>query len=153
MIKDIYDDQLIGSNVSRLREEAGMTMEMLAAKMRDKGSKWTNVTVSKIEKGERTLKYPEAMRVLECLDKDPINDSSQLIATSPDVTIRAAMRRVDDKNSVLESDISALQKSIEKLRQTVGEERDARQKTIDEAQRLINKTQEQIRSIRGAVID
>ena len=42
-------------------------MEMLAAKMRDLGHKWTKITVHNIETGDRQLRMKEAVDLAECV--------------------------------------------------------------------------------------
>ena len=51
-------EKRIGGNIKRLREDAGLTQEMLAAKMQVEGCDITRSAVAKIEVGQRHL-YPD----------------------------------------------------------------------------------------------
>lgn len=59
-------DEQIGKNLARLRGD--MTQKDLAAAMRARGFKWSQATVWSIEKGERPLRYSEAVQVTDLLD-------------------------------------------------------------------------------------
>ena len=78
MDKPLSEDAIIGLNVARLRESSGLSMDMLAAKMRDEGNKWSRSTVFKIEHGERSLKYSESVDLFSCLGLDPTVDLFEL---------------------------------------------------------------------------
>lgn len=54
----------IGRNVRRLREQAGMTQELLAAKLQLNGCDLTRSAVAKIEVGQRHL-YPDEIRLIK----------------------------------------------------------------------------------------
>lgn len=68
------DDVRIGKNVRRLREARGLSQAALAERMRQAGWKWSQPTVAAIEKGERSLKFAEAMNLfsLPVLDVDDV---------------------------------------------------------------------------------
>lgn len=51
-------EKRIGGNIKRLREDAGLTQEMLAAKMQLEGCDITRSAIAKIEVGQRHL-YPD----------------------------------------------------------------------------------------------
>lgn len=51
-------EKRIGGNIKRLREDAGLTQEMLAAKMQVEGCDITRSAIAKIEVGQRHL-YPD----------------------------------------------------------------------------------------------
>lgn len=63
-------NERIGLNLEQMREYADMTMEELANAMRERGHKWTKVTVFNIEHGERQLKLLEAFDVVAALGLD-----------------------------------------------------------------------------------
>ena len=54
----------IGRNVRRLREQAGMTQELLAAKLQLNGCDLTRSAIAKIEVGQRHL-YPDEIRLIK----------------------------------------------------------------------------------------
>lgn len=54
----------IGRNLRRLREQAGMTQDMLAAKLQLNGCDITRSAVAKIEVGQRHL-YPDEIRLIK----------------------------------------------------------------------------------------
>ena len=54
----------LGRNVRRLREQAGMTQELLAAKLQLNGCDLTRSAVAKIEVGQRHL-YPDEIRLIK----------------------------------------------------------------------------------------
>lgn len=70
-------DKTIGSNLERLRGD--MSMDMLAAKMRDRGYSWTKTTVFNIEHGKRPIRLVEAADVLECLKVEPASSVFELL--------------------------------------------------------------------------
>lgn len=54
-------------------------MDMLAAKMRDKGYSWTKTTVFNIEHGKRPIRLAEAADVLVCLKVSPATNVFELL--------------------------------------------------------------------------
>ncbi len=54
----------IGNNVKVLREKAGLTQEMLAAKLQVNGCDLTRSSVAKIEVGQRHL-YPDEILLIK----------------------------------------------------------------------------------------
>lgn len=56
----------IGRNVRRLREQAGMTQDTLAAKLQLNGCDITRSAVAKIEVGQRHL-YPDEIRLIKLI--------------------------------------------------------------------------------------
>ncbi|MBQ8579006.1 MAG: helix-turn-helix transcriptional regulator [Clostridia bacterium] len=57
----------IGQNIRRLREGAGMTQELLAARLQLSGCDITRSAVAKIEVGQRHLYPDEIMLIKEIL--------------------------------------------------------------------------------------
>ena len=57
-------EKRIGGNVRRLRERAGLTQEMLAAKLQLEGCDVTRSALAKIEVGQRHL-YPDEIRLIK----------------------------------------------------------------------------------------
>ncbi|WP_344819395.1 helix-turn-helix transcriptional regulator [Microbacterium soli] len=58
-------EELIGANIRRLREASGLSQAALAKLMNERGwTKWSQPTVAAIEKGERSLKFAEAMTLV-----------------------------------------------------------------------------------------
>lgn len=82
------DDKMIGRNVRNLR--GNMTMEMLAAKMRDLGHKWTKITVHNIETGDRQLRMKEAVDLAECVGADAVSVVSNLVISQNAVAMNRA---------------------------------------------------------------
>lgn len=68
------DDVRIGKNVRLLREARGLSQAALAERMRNAGWKWSQPTVAAIEKGERSLKFAEAINLfsMPVLDVDDL---------------------------------------------------------------------------------
>lgn len=62
---DKSSDSIIGNNLTGLR--GSMSMDLLAAKMRELGHNWTKTTVFNVEHGKRQLRLGEAADVLSCL--------------------------------------------------------------------------------------
>lgn len=60
-------DHDIGRNVARLR--AGLSQQSLADKMRERGWKWSQATVWAVEKGDRPLRFAEAVDLARVLGK------------------------------------------------------------------------------------
>lgn len=86
------DDYQIGRNLKRLRGD--VSREMLAAKMVERGFRWSRATVFNIEDGKRSLKLKEASAVLECLDLNPTSDLSKLLDTQDEVDLAIDADRV-----------------------------------------------------------
>ncbi|MBR6763799.1 MAG: helix-turn-helix transcriptional regulator [Clostridia bacterium] len=57
-------EKRIGQNIRILREQAGMTQEMLAARLQVKGCDITRSALAKIEVGQRHL-YPDEIILLK----------------------------------------------------------------------------------------
>ena len=55
VIMNIAIERIIGRNLRRLREEAGLTQELLAAKLQINGCDITRSAVAKIEVGQRHI--------------------------------------------------------------------------------------------------
>lgn len=91
-------DILIGKNLAKLR--GSMSMDMLAARMRDIGYRWNKATVYKVEHGERSLKLQEAVDVLNCLGMDSSEDLSKLVASDTDAR---AVKRITALRNLVES--------------------------------------------------
>ena len=54
----------IGHNIRRLREQAGITQEMLAARLQLNGCDITRSAIAKIEVGQQHL-YPDEIRLIK----------------------------------------------------------------------------------------
>lgn len=59
-IREPQTEEQIGADVATARERAGMSQKELAAAIAERGFKWSQATVSQIEKGERPLRLSEA---------------------------------------------------------------------------------------------
>ena len=66
---ELTPDQRIGRNIQALRGD--MTQSDLAAGMRERGWKWTQPTVTSVEKGDRPLRLAEAVSLSEILEVGP----------------------------------------------------------------------------------
>ena len=64
MTMNIAIEKQIGKNIKRLRENAGMTQELLSAKMQLQGCDITRSAVAKIEVGQRHL-YPDEIILIK----------------------------------------------------------------------------------------
>ncbi len=60
-------EKKIGKNIRALREQAGMTQEMLAAKLQLRGCDITRSAVAKIEVGQRHLYVDEIILIKDIL--------------------------------------------------------------------------------------
>lgn len=70
-------------------------MDILAAKMRLHGHRWSPATVAKVEGGTRQLRLNEAADLLECCGYG-IEYMPQLVQTEADATITYKMRGAED---------------------------------------------------------
>ena len=61
---NIEIEKKIGSNIRNLREKAGLTQEMLSAKLQVNGCDITRSAVAKIEVGQRHL-YPDEVFLIK----------------------------------------------------------------------------------------
>ena len=61
---NIEIEKKIGNNIHTLREKAGLTQEMLSAKLQINGCDITRSAVAKIEVGQRHL-YPDEIIILK----------------------------------------------------------------------------------------
>lgn len=57
-------EKQIGQNIKLLREKAGLTQELLAAKLQVRGCDITRSSVAKIEAGQRHL-YPDEILLIK----------------------------------------------------------------------------------------
>ncbi len=64
IIINSHIEKLIGNNIKLLREKAGMTQEMLAAKLQVSGCDITRSSIAKIEVGQRHL-YPDEILLIK----------------------------------------------------------------------------------------
>ena len=64
-IMNVYVEKQIGKNIRRIRERAGMTQEILAAKLQLRGCDITRSAVAKIEVGQRHLYVDELILLKE----------------------------------------------------------------------------------------
>lgn len=60
-------DEQIGTDVTAARERSEMSQRDLAAAMTERGFKWSQATVSQIEKGTRPLRHNEAQHLAELI--------------------------------------------------------------------------------------
>ncbi|MBQ7974166.1 MAG: helix-turn-helix transcriptional regulator [Clostridia bacterium] len=58
----------IGKNIKRLREKAGITQELLSAKLQLRGCDLTRSSIAKIEVGQRHLYPDEIILIKEILN-------------------------------------------------------------------------------------
>lgn len=63
-----FIEKRIGQNIRALREKAGMTQEVLSAKLQLQGCDITRSAVAKIEVGQRHLYPDEIILIKEILD-------------------------------------------------------------------------------------
>lgn len=61
---NIETEKIVGSNIRKLREKAGMTQDMLSAKLQISGCDITRSAVAKIEVGQRHL-YPDEIILIK----------------------------------------------------------------------------------------
>lgn len=85
-------DREIGSNVQRERERLGVSQQVLADVMRERGWKWSQATVWAVEKGDRPMRLAEALDLAQVLDVD-VRNFGQSAANS---AISASSRRVSE---------------------------------------------------------
>lgn len=64
------DDTHIGQNIARLRKRSGLSQAALAKNMASEGVRWSQVTVSEVEKGGRRLALTEAAALCRTLSPD-----------------------------------------------------------------------------------
>ena len=57
-------EKQVGQNIKRLREQSGLTQEMLSAKMQLEGCDITRSSVAKIEVGQRHLYCDEIILII-----------------------------------------------------------------------------------------
>ena len=65
---DITVERRIGANIRSLREKAGLTQELLAAKLQVNGCDITRSAIAKIEVGQRHLYADELILIKEILE-------------------------------------------------------------------------------------
>ncbi len=66
-------EKRVGKNIRNLREKAGMTQDMLAAKLQIAGCDITRSAVAKIEVGQRHL-YPDELILIRKILKVSFDD-------------------------------------------------------------------------------
>ena len=105
-------DETIGNNLTSLR--GSMSMELLAAKMRDLGNSWTKTTVFNIEHGKRQLRLSEAADVLSCLGFSPF-EMWRYVIDSDDKMLVEALDAVNDLSDEFSDTVSQLNSERMKL--------------------------------------
>ncbi len=70
-------ERKVGQNIRRLRENAGLTQELLSAKLQLEGCDITRSAVAKIEVGQRHL-YPDEIILLKKILKVDYEDIFRL---------------------------------------------------------------------------
>src|SRR5437773_7116396 len=61
-------NKAIGAQIKTLREQAELTQDALALKLRELGLGWTGVTLTKVELGTRSVKFSEIAPLVHALD-------------------------------------------------------------------------------------
>ena len=61
-------EKQVGQNIKRLREQSGLTQDMLSARMQLEGCDITRSSVAKIEVGQRHLYCDEIILIKKILD-------------------------------------------------------------------------------------
>ena len=74
---NIETEKKIGNNIRKLRERAGLTQEMLAAKLQVNGCDITRSAVAKIEAGQRHV-YPDEIILIKQILKAEYNEIFEL---------------------------------------------------------------------------
>ncbi|KFI68262.1 XRE-type transcriptional regulator [Bifidobacterium magnum] len=103
-----------------LRQNAGMTAEDLAEKMRDRGFRWNTVTVSKIENGERQLKLEESAAMMQCVGMGA-EDLPKLFGTGLDFKISRQANIVEWSHNDLNRHIAHFRHLRDELAEIVAE--------------------------------
>ena len=67
---DTNIEKQVGQNIKKLREKAGMTQDVLSAKLQLRGCDITRSAIAKIEVGQRHLYPDEIILIKEILDTD-----------------------------------------------------------------------------------
>ncbi|MCH9276408.1 helix-turn-helix domain-containing protein [Bifidobacterium amazonense] len=99
-------DIQVGRNLASLR--GSLSQEELAARMKQRGYRWSQSTVWSIERGDRPLRLTEALDVLDCLGCEG-GEIWQLVAANDEV--RSLQKSVDS----LEDGLNSLEKAWEKI--------------------------------------
>lgn len=107
-------DKAIGENLAAYR--AGRSQQWLADAMRARGHKWSQATVWSVEKGERPLRFTEAIDVAQILEVHRV-DLLQLSRVESDLQI--ALRAVDEAGTTALSAIFELLKAHQNLHNLV----------------------------------
>lgn len=134
-------DAVIGDNLTALR--GSMSMDLLAAKMRNLGHNWTKTTVFNIEHGKRQLRLGEAADVLLSIGLDPSYSIGHLLI-APDekkwvqAVNLACLRQID-----FQSDFESYCDRIEELKQMLntpekGDERKSVRSIRAQAQQMVD---------------
>ncbi|MEE1296428.1 MAG: helix-turn-helix transcriptional regulator [Bifidobacterium sp.] len=105
--RERLDDQIVGANFTKLREQADMSMDVLAAHMRDKGYRWSKSTVYNIERGERSLKLTEAVDALRALGMDPNTTIQRLFAHDEEEQARQLVKSMENSADSLQRSMAA----------------------------------------------
>ena len=63
-------EKQVGQNIKKLRENAGMTQDILSAKLQLRGCDITRSAIAKIEVGQRHLYPDEIILIKEILETD-----------------------------------------------------------------------------------
>jgi transcriptional regulator with XRE-family HTH domain len=91
-------DELIGRNLARMRGD--MSQKELAARMKERGWKWSQATVWSVEKGERPLRLAEAEDI-----KAVLGTMWGLTMDDDQTTLFLANKQVSRRNAELQAAI------------------------------------------------
>ena len=93
-------DRVIAANVRRFRTAAGMTQAQLADALEPQGFSFQQQTILKIEKGDRPLKFTEALAISHVLGIPP--GALLVDPESPPALTKATSRQTELMNELLE---------------------------------------------------
>lgn len=115
------DADAVGKNMARLREAANVSMESLAAMMRERGHQWTKITVWKIEHGDRALRFIEAADMLRCLGLNPGQSLGKLLVDDETKEIYDLIDRAETERKELREMFLALMQQHERIAEKIQE--------------------------------
>ena len=93
-------DERIGANITRFRGD--LSQRELAARMRERGWKWSHLTVGSVERGERPLRLSEAEDLREILGAEYW---ALVSLNEAEVSLRVAARALDRAQDMLETSV------------------------------------------------
>lgn len=112
----LTDDMLVSAHISHFREVAGISQTELARRMSERGFKWTQSTVYKVESGNRNLGFAEGVALAQVLGVQADDLLDRGVRTRLMVELYTDFGRATARAQKLRADVDFLKRRIDENR-------------------------------------